>query len=72
MIEPFPNALTLSPLMMGFSLSYFLGMLVRYYPSTWRSVLNREKGDFLYPLLSLASSVIRLDYPRFVLEDLEN
>ena len=71
-IEPLTAGFALSPLLALHALAYFLGMLVRYYPSTWRTMLNREKGDFLYPLLQLAVSTIRDDYPRFVLEELEN
>jgi hypothetical protein len=60
MIEPLPTGFALSPLLTLFGLSYFLGMLVRYHPSIWRTMLNREKGDFLYPLFRLTSTVISL------------
>jgi hypothetical protein len=70
-VQPMPDGLVLSPMLTLFALSYFLGMLVRYYPSVWRTMLNREKGDLVYPLMREISSVIRSDYPRLVLEELE-
>jgi hypothetical protein len=70
-VEPMPDGLVLSPMLTLFALSYFLGMLVRYNPSVWRTMLNREKGDFVYPLMREISNVIRTDYPRLVLEELE-
>ena len=72
MIEPFPSGLALSPLLTLFGVSFLLGMLVRYHPSVWRTMLNREKGDFLYPLFRSLSHVIQVDYPRLTLQELEN
>jgi YaaC-like Protein len=71
-IEPYPFGRSLSPLLALFSLSFFLGTMVRYHPSAWRTLLNREKGDFLYPIFKAVAALIRSDYPRLILDELEN
>jgi hypothetical protein len=44
-------------------LSYFLGMLVRYFPSRWIALLRNEKGDVAQPILIAAVNAIETDYP---------
>lgn len=50
-IEDFPNGDKYTEFIKMYLLSYTLGMLVRYFPSKWISLLKNEKGDFAQPLL---------------------
>jgi YaaC-like Protein len=55
-----------------YSLSFFLGMLSRYFPSIWISLGRTEKGDAIYPLFIRAIEIIETHFPRTVLEFLES
>lgn len=50
-LRPMPGDLELSKLAMAFAASYALGMLVRYYPSHWVSMLQNIKYDGALPTL---------------------
>jgi len=65
-LEDFPNGDRLSELLRTFLLSYFLGMLVRYFPSKWIALLRNEKGDAAQPVLIAAVNAIEKDFPRLV------
>lgn len=56
LVEPIRNGIQLSYPSLLFACSYILGMLVRYYPTYWNSILQHEKGDELWPLLKAASN----------------
>lgn len=60
--------LRLNTLSQFFALSYFMGMLSRYYPSVWMSLSRSEKGDAIYPLFIKAMEFIDESYPLTVLE----
>lgn len=55
-----------------YSLSFFLGMLSRYFPSVWISLGRTEKGDAVYPLFIRAIEIIENHFPQTVLEFLES
>ena len=63
-ILDFPNGDKLTEFMKLYLISYFLGMLVRYYPSMWMALLRNEKGDFAQPLLIDAVEAIETDFAR--------
>ncbi len=69
-VSPLSNGLKLSSLSYLFLASFSLGMLVRYYPSHWLSLINRAKGDRVYPLLKATSNLIETKFPQLVLEEL--
>jgi len=69
-MEDFSNGDRLSELLRTFLLSYFLGMLVRYFPSRWISLLRNEKGDVAQPLLIAAVNAVGSDYPTLVVGSL--
>lgn len=69
-VEDFPNGDRLSILLRTFLLSYCLGMLVRYFPSRWMSLLRNEKGDVAQPLLLATVSAIEGEYPALVVQAL--
>ena len=47
--EPFPDNFALSQLCITYIVAYYLGMLVRYYPTHWISLSQGDKGDGLWP-----------------------
>ena len=55
---------------MGFCylVSYFMGMLSRYYPTHWLSLINGGKGDLMWPVINRAQSYIETVFPELVLE----
>lgn len=63
--------LLLNTLSQFYSLSFFLGMLSRYYPSDWISISRTEKGDAIYPLFIKAIKLIEDYFPLTVLEFLQ-
>lgn len=71
-VEPFHDGSQLSTLLKLFAVSYFLGMLARYFPTSWMSVANRQAGDRIYPLLRSASDLVQARYPILVLREFES
>jgi hypothetical protein len=71
LLAPLPDGLDLSLLSLLYVASYSLGMLVRYYPSVWLSLVNRGNGDFVFPLLKAATSVVEDRFPALVLTELD-
>tara|TARA_R110000868_G_C10837337_1_gene759789 strand:+ start:140 stop:1156 length:1017 start_codon:yes stop_codon:yes gene_type:complete len=61
----------LNTLSQFYALSFFLGMLSRYYPSDWISISRTEKGDAIYPLFIKAIDLIEKYFPLTVLEFLQ-
>lgn len=70
-VEPMPNGLDLSSLSLLYLIAYSMGMLARYYPSKWLSLLNSSKGDFAFPLMKAATTVVEERFPQLVLQELE-
>jgi len=69
-VRPLADGVRLSTLSLLFAASYLLGMLARYYPTHWVSLLGRQKGDFTLPLLHDALRVIDRRYPELIVEQL--
>lgn len=63
-IEDFENGDRISEFLKTFLLSYVMGMLVRYFPSKWISLLRNEKGDAAQPLLMAVVNAIEADFPK--------
>jgi hypothetical protein len=70
LVPPIDGDLILSSLSMMYGVSYVLGIMGRYYPTQWLSLVTRQSGDLLYPLLREALSVIEQEFPRRVLTEL--
>ena len=64
----FPNGDKLSEFFKLYLTSYVLGMLVRYYPDKWMSLLRSGQGDFAKPLVMRAIEVVETSFP----EELSN
>lgn len=66
--EPFPDKCAYSQLCITYLTAYYLGMLVRYYPTHWISLLQGDKGDALWPTINRAQQFIENSYPELVIE----
>lgn len=67
----FANSFDISKPAATYVLSYILGMLARYYPSKWMSLIRNEKGDALMPSLLKSLSYIENKFPQTVVDLLE-
>lgn len=67
-VQPFDNNVYYSEIAITFLLSYYLGMLVRYYPTHWTSLVQGENGDIYWPILNRAQNYVENIYPELVLE----
>jgi len=70
-IVPFNGGLCLSLLAKLFIASYLIGMLVRYYPTSWVALQNRQKGDFMLPIIRELLNLIETKFPSLFLDELE-
>lgn len=61
----------LSKLVSAFALSFSIGMLSRYYPSHWMSILNNQRHNASLPTLVTALEHTEEAVPRMVVEFLE-
>src|SRR5690606_30864366 len=66
--KPISKDLYINTLSQFYLLSYFMGMLARYFPSIWMSISRAEKGDAIYPLFIKAMEHIENYYPLTVLD----
>lgn len=70
--EPFSGNVKYSQLGITYLTSYFLGMLVRYYPTHWISLITSDKGDAMYPLLNRAQHFVENTFPELIIELIED
>lgn len=66
--EPFSNGARYSQLCVTYMVSYVLGMLVRYYPTHWISLLQGDKGDLIWPTVNRAQGMVEKSFPELVAE----
>ena len=66
--EPFSSGARYSQLCITYMVSYVLGMLVRYYPTHWISLIQGEKGDSMWPTINRAQQFVEQSYPELVAE----
>ncbi len=64
----YPGGVKLSKIITLFSLSYMLGMLVRYYPMQWTALIRGQIEDSALPTLAAAVDLVEHDYPQLVLD----
>ncbi|WP_426453828.1 YaaC family protein [Paenibacillus sp. S-38] len=67
---PFDDGIKLSTLSRLYLLSYFLGILVRYYPTNWTQLVTRQKGDLIYPVLNAVVELVENKFPIKILEEI--
>jgi len=65
---PFSDGVRLSQIALTFILSFFLGMLTRYFPTHWIAVQSGAKGDAVWPTLFSAQRYVESAYPELLLE----
>ncbi len=65
---PFQGKVYYSQICITYMTAYVLGMLVRYYPTQWISLINGEKGDAWWPTLNRAQQFVESSYPEIVIE----
>jgi len=66
--EPFWSESRYSQLCITYMVSYFLGMLVRYYPTHWVSLTQGDKGDEWWPTVNRAQQFVEQSFPELVVE----
>lgn len=67
LVSPWPNKAYVSPATKLFIVAYFLGMLVRYYPSRWMALIRGQEGDAVLPLLREAIDQVENEFPELAL-----
>lgn len=63
-----PEDIGLNLLSGMYIISYFLGMMVRYYPTTWIGLKRAEKGDKIFPFVYQIIDFVGEKYPQQVLD----
>jgi hypothetical protein len=66
-----PGGLNLSTLSLAFLAAYALGMLARYYPTSWQGLTAMRRGDRVTPLLRATTSYVEQRVPIEVADFLE-
>ena len=66
--EQLPGGAQYSQLCMTYLVSFVLGMLVRYYPTHWITLIQGGKGDLMWPTISRAQQVVEESFPELVAE----
>jgi len=66
--KPIQKDIRLSELAIAYMLSYFLGMLTRYFPTHWVALHSGTKGDVLWPTVSAAQSYVETVFPEMIIE----
>lgn len=62
-VEPFTESMRFSEIAIVFLMSYYLGMLVRYYPTHWISLIQGDNGDKYWPVLNRAQNYVLQVFP---------
>ena len=71
-ICPFEPGISISRLGRYFLMSFYLGTLARYHPTSWLAIMQgRQKGDLMLPLIREAMSVLQNNFPAFIIRELE-
>lgn len=71
-VETFSENLNLSQIGVSYIVSFYLGMLARYYPTHWIALVEGAKGDRLWPTLSRAQQYVETVFPELVIEFIED
>jgi hypothetical protein len=67
-VKPITTGSRYSQMAVTYMLSYVLGMLTRYFPTQWVSLLSGGKGDILWPSINAAQRYIDFAFPEMVME----
>jgi len=72
LVSPLASGWKLSPLLLRYLFAYAMGMLVRYHPSYWLSLIGKHKGDRAFPVLQSAVSSLQHHFPELIYNELAN
>jgi hypothetical protein len=67
-VKPLHREARLSQLAVTYMLSYFFGMLTRYFPTHWVALHGGTRGDVLWPTISAAQNYVESVFPELVIE----
>jgi hypothetical protein len=71
-VAPFAAGLSISRIGRFFLLSFFLGTLARYYPTSWLAIMqSRQGGDFMLPIIRESMSALQQHFPVLIIKELE-
>jgi hypothetical protein len=65
------NNFDISKIALTFCISYVTGMMARYYPAQWLSIIHNQRNDGALPTIYSALDFVESTYPRMVLDYLE-
>ena len=66
--EYLESGLYFTPLAASYMSSFILGMLCRYFPTTWTELARSRKGDAVYPLIVRLLDWIQDKYPAMIVD----
>lgn len=69
--KKFPAHFDISKIVLVFCISYVMGMMARYYPAQWLSIIHNQRNDGALPTIFSALDFIETTFPRMVLDFLE-
>ncbi|MVN76446.1 hypothetical protein GO988_08925 [Hymenobacter sp. HMF4947] len=70
-VDYLPNCESLCDIGQFYMAAYILGMMSRYFPTTWISLGRTEKGDVIYPFILKLIKYIQRYFPKIVLDHLD-
>jgi hypothetical protein len=70
-VARFSDACDLSKPVATYALAYILGMLVRYFPTTWMMIVRSERADAGLPTLLECVAYIESRFPMMIADALE-
>jgi hypothetical protein len=71
-VSPLDDRTRLSSFASLYIIGYTMSIMARYYPSSWLSIINRNRGDFAYPIMKAALSLVQDKFPELILQRLQN
>jgi hypothetical protein len=67
-VKPIDHVNRFSQLAITYVLSYFLGMLTRYFPTHWIALHSGAKGDGMWPAAHATQRYVELAFPELTIE----
>lgn len=64
------NDIEFSQIDILYMIAFSMGMLVRYHPSQWSSLIGRQDGDKIYPILKAAIEHLEFTFPQLIVNEL--
>lgn len=71
-VRPIQKDVKFSELAITYALSYFLGMLTRYFPTHWVALHSGMKGDGLWPTIHATQNYVEAVFPEMIMEFIQD